>query len=239
MRPNLVGVAARRVGRLKCRHRDRQRRHAAPALGLGRGEVGDARRWPRTAPLRLQEPRQPGDRFVQPPAGLRECRGGRSRACSFGEPAPAECFGMLAGPVETACRTANKMHAFGDKEDAREQRVETCLRSRAGILRSRRTRGSLCPTPVALGGASDAVIMTPSSRGRQRRSRFGRPRRRQQRVRSWLTLAVFGSSDPIAIWRKPCHQWVREFRGQSRECRRHSHARLIDKAGVWTGTCCP
>ena len=30
MRPNLVGVAARRVGRLKCRHRDRQRRHACP-----------------------------------------------------------------------------------------------------------------------------------------------------------------------------------------------------------------
>ena len=30
---------------------------------------------------------------------------------------------MLAGPVETACRTANKMHAFGDKRDARERRV--------------------------------------------------------------------------------------------------------------------
>jgi hypothetical protein len=43
---------------------------------------------------------------------------------------------------------------------------------------TRRSRGRSCPTPVAVGGASDVVIVTPSNRGRQRRPGSGRPLRR-------------------------------------------------------------
>jgi hypothetical protein len=57
--------------------------------------------------------------------------------------------------------------AAGDKRDARHLPVETCLRCRTGVQGSTGMRGPVCPTPVAVGGAFDLVIVTPSSSGRQ------------------------------------------------------------------------
>jgi hypothetical protein len=89
----------------------------------------------------------------------------------------------------------------------------------------RRARDRLCPTTVAVGGATDGVIVTPSSRGRQRRHRSGAAApvlAARPIVANTRPILVAGSDRDLA---GAVSSVVREFRAEqvSRRPRRRSH----------------
>jgi hypothetical protein len=70
-----------------------------------------------------------------------------------------------------------------------------------------RRRGWLCPTAAATGRAPEGVIVTRSSRGRQRRHRSGAAGpvlEARPIVANTRPMLVAG---PTASWQEPCHRW--------------------------------